>query len=116
MKQNSHKDRGRDSVVGYLGNKRYFKSTASYGLPGHYIPRLFFLFSMGMFCVGNTHYYEKLVRELKVLACEVDALRVDFTTLQADYAFDCKQSEIAKKVAPMCLYESPYPPSKVKCR
>jgi len=66
--------------------------------------------------VGNTHYHERMVRRIGQLEQEVDALRVDYTTLQADYMFDSKQSEVAKRVAKMGLYEAPSPPSKIKLK
>ena len=94
----------------------HFKDASVYGLPERYGPRLLFLFCVGIFYVGNTHYYEKMVRKIEQLEREVDTLRVDYTTLQADYAFDRKQSEIAKKVADMGLYEAPYPPLKIKSK
>ena len=98
----------------YIENRLRSQYSSLPGLPGRYIPRLLFLFFMGILYVGNTHYYEKMERSIEQLEQEVDTLRVDYTTLQADYAFDCKQSEVAKRVAKMGLCETPYPPLKVK--
>ena len=92
------------------------KDSSFPGLPGHYMPRLLFLFFMGIFYVGNTHYYEKIARRIGQLEQEVDTLRVDYTTLQADDAFDRKQSEVAKRVAKLGLCETPYPPLKIKLK
>ena len=66
--------------------------------------------------MGNTHYHEKIARRIGQLEREADALRVDYTTLQADYMFDSKQSEVAKRVAKMGLYETSAPPLKIKLK
>lgn len=116
MDKNTYKSQKRRGLFTYLEHTIRFRDPFLYGLPGRYIPRLLFLFVIGIFYVGNTHYYEKMVRKIGQLEREVDTLRVDYTTLLADYAFDCKQSEVAKKVAPMGLYEAPYPPLKIKLK
>ena len=116
MKRGSYNFRRKSGFIGRLNHTKHFSNTSFYGLSGRYILRLLFLFFIGLFYVGNTHHYEKVIRRLRVLEQEVDTLRVDYTTLQADYAFDCKQSEIARKVASMCLYEVPHPPLKISSR
>ena len=114
MNKNSYKTKKRKGLFTYLESKIRFKNNSLAGLPGRYISRLLFLFFLGIIYVGNTHHYEKTVRKIGQLEQEVDTLRVDYTTLQADYMFDSKQSEVAKRVAPMGLYEAPYPPLKVR--
>jgi Bacteriodetes cell division protein (FtsL-like) len=116
MDRNTYKSSKRRGLFTYLEDKLRAQYSSLPSLPGHYIPRLLFLFFMGIFYVGNTHYYEKMVRSIERLEQEVDTLRVDYTTLQADYAFDCKQSEVAEKVAKMGLCETPYPPLKIKSK
>jgi hypothetical protein len=68
---------------------------------------------MGIFYIGNIHYADKTVRNLDKLKLEVDDLRAEYITLRASYEYDGKQSEVARKVAPMGLYESSVPPYKV---
>ena len=116
MDKNIYKSKKRKGLFTYLEHTIRFKDYSFSSLPGHYITRLLFIFLIGIIYVGNTHYYEKTVRKIRQLEREVDALRVDYTTLQADYMFDSKQSEVAKRVAPMGLYEAPYPPPKIKLR
>ena len=45
---------------------------------------------------------------------EVQDLRADYTTLKANYMFASKQSEVAKRVKEIDLYESMEPPSKIE--
>jgi Bacteriodetes cell division protein (FtsL-like) len=114
VNKNTYKSSKRRGLFAYVENRLRSQYSSLPGLPGRYIPRLLFLFFMGIFYVGNTHYYEKMARSIEQLEQEVDTLRVDYTTLQADYAFDCKQSEVAERVAKMGLFETPYPPLKIK--
>lgn len=117
MNRNTYKSKKRKkSLFAYLARTVHFQYSSFYGLPGHYIPRLLFVFCIGLFYVGSTHYYERMLRKISRLEQEVNALRVDYTTLQADYMFDSKQSEVAKRVASMGLCEAPYPPLKIKLK
>ena len=116
MEKNTYKAQRRRSLFTYLENKLHYKGSVLYNIPVHYLPRLLLLLLVGIFYVGNTHYYERMVRQLSQMESETAALRVAYTALQASYMFDSKQSEIAKKVAPLGLYETPYPPLKIKPR
>jgi hypothetical protein len=44
---------------------------------------------------------------------EVEDLRADVTTLEAEYMFSSKQSEVAKNVKTLGLEESKQPPYKI---
>jgi hypothetical protein len=116
MGKNTYKSKRRRGVFAYLERTINLEENSFYGLQGRYVPRLLFLLLMGIFYVGNTHHYERMARKVSQLEREVDALRVDYTTLQADYAFDRKQSEVARRVANKGLYETPYPPLKIKSK
>lgn len=86
------------------------------GLPVRYIPYILFTAGLGIFYIGNIHYAEKTVRKLDKLKIEVDDLRAEYITIRAGYEYDGKQSEVARKVAPMGLYESAVPPYKIVLR
>ncbi|MHA7877425.1 MAG: FtsL-like putative cell division protein [Bacteroidota bacterium] len=116
MDRNSYKTQKQKGLFAYLAPAKLFKADALSNLSGRYIFRLLFIFFIGIIYVGNTHYYEKTVRKIALLEQEVDVLRVDYTTRQSDYMFDSKQSEVAKRVAPMGLYEVPHPPSKISSK
>lgn len=114
MDKNTYKSQRRQGLFTYLEHKIRFQDLPFHGLPGRYLPRLLFLFVLGIGYVGNTHYHEKMLRKISQLQREAAALRVDYATLQAGYMFDSKQSEVAQRVAPLGLYETPYPPLKIK--
>jgi hypothetical protein len=64
--------------------------------------------------IANTHYNEKFIRHANLLQKEVDQLKVQYVSLQADYMTLIKQSKVAEKVASIGLIESDYPPFKIK--
>lgn len=86
------------------------------GLPVRYIPYMLFTAALAVFYIGNIHYAEKTVRKLDKLKIEVDDLRAEYITIRAGYEFDGKQSEVARKVSPIGLYESAVPPYKIRLR
>ncbi|MEL6606838.1 MAG: FtsL-like putative cell division protein [Bacteroidota bacterium] len=116
MSKNTYKSQKKRGLFTYLEEEVSPNSTLWQGLPGRYMPRLLFLFVLGIFYVGNTHYHEKMARNIARLERETAELRVDYTTLQAGYMFDSKQSEVAKRVAGMGLIETARPPQKVKSK
>jgi hypothetical protein len=84
------------------------------GLPSRYIPIIAYSFLLGLIYVGNTHYYERTAREVDKLEQEINALRVEFTSIKSSYMLDSKQSIVAQRVAPLGIYESNQPPIKIK--
>jgi outer membrane murein-binding lipoprotein Lpp len=56
---------------------------------------------------------ENTIRKIDRLQQEVEDLRADVTTLEADYMFASKQSEVAKKIQPMGIIEIEAPPQKI---
>lgn len=86
------------------------------GLPVTYLPYVLFMVLIGLFYIGNSHYADKTNRKITKLEREVEDLRADYTTLKADYMFSSKQSEVAKKVKDLGLFESQEPPFKIEIR
>ena len=83
------------------------------GLPVKYLPKIMFIVVLMIFYIGNNHYAEKTIRKIDKTKTEVEDLRADYTTLKANYMFASKQSEVAKRVAPLGLKESMKPPYKI---
>ena len=86
------------------------------GLPVTYLPYALFIVLIGLFYIGNSHYADKTNRKITKLEREVEDLRADYTTLKSDYMFSSKQSEVAKKVKELGLFESQEPPYKIEIR
>lgn len=83
------------------------------GLPVKYLPKIMFVVVLMIFYIGNNHYAEKTIRKIDKTKTQVEDLRADYTTLKANYMFSSKQSEVAKRVAPLGLEESMRPPYKI---
>jgi len=110
----SHKSQKKTGLFAYLERTLPFQELFVDGLPVRYVLLVLYILLLGLFYVGNTHYHEKMVRQIDRLEQEVGVLRVDFTALKASYMLDSKQSTVAKRVAPLGIYETNRPPMKIK--
>lgn len=101
------------SIFGAFDQKFNVEKAFETGLPVHYIPYVLYVALIGVLYIGNSHYSDKVSRGYDSLKKEVEDLRADYTTLKADYMYESKQSEVAKKVQNMGLEEGGVPPKKV---
>lgn len=83
------------------------------GLPVKYLPKLLFVMFLTLLYIGNTHYGNRMNRNIQRLKLETEDLRADYTTLSSDYMEASKQSEVARKVAAIGLIESSSPPFRI---
>jgi hypothetical protein len=83
------------------------------GLPVRYLPKLLFVMALTLLYIGNTHYGNRMNRNIQRLKQETEDLRADYTTLKSDYMEASKQSEVARKVAAIGLVESSSPPFRI---
>lgn len=77
------------------------------------IPFLLFLFSIGIFYIGNSHYAEGTVISMERLNREIKELRSEFISTRSELMFVSKQSEVARSVVDIGIYESVVPPKKI---
>lgn len=106
------KPRGR-GFFGFLSAKLKLGESWNSELPVKHLPKVAFTVLLTVFYVWNNHYAERSVRVIDKLEEEVEDLRADVTTLEANYMYSSKQSEVAKKVKPLGLVESMEPPVKI---
>jgi len=71
-----------------------------------FLPQILFLSFLCLLYIGNRHYAEKKMRIINQLETEVEDLRADYTTLKADFMYESKQSEVAKRATKLGLKES----------
>ncbi len=83
------------------------------GLPVHYLPKMLFVMLLTLLYIGNTHYGNRMSRNIQRLKRETEDLRADYTTLKSDYMEASKQSEVARKVAALGMVESSSPPFRI---
>jgi hypothetical protein len=102
----------REGFFGFVASKLKLDSIES-GFPVKYLPKLLFIVLMGVVYVWNNHYAERVTRTIDDLENEVEDLRADVTTLEADYMYSSKQSEVGRKVEKLGLKESMEPPIKI---
>ncbi len=84
------------------------------GLPVRFLPHLLFVMLITLLYIGNTHYGNRMNRNIQRLKQETEDLRADYTTLKSDYMEASKQSEVARKVAAFGLVESSSPPFRIQ--
>lgn len=62
------------------------------------LPMVLFLGFLGMVYIANAHLSERNVRQIQVLKRDIQELRWQYMSLQADIMYDSKQSEIEDQV------------------
>jgi hypothetical protein len=78
-----------------------------------FLPQIFYVSFLCVVYIGSRHYAEKKIRAIGRLEIQVEDLRADFTTLKADFKYESKQSEVAKKAKSLGLVENSGSPYKV---
>ncbi|TDG95691.1 FtsL-like putative cell division protein [Cardinium endosymbiont of Culicoides punctatus] len=115
MRKNIYKPTKKNTLFGRLEKQLYlFNKTLGHGVSTYYLYRLIYLFFLGLLYIWNAHYHEKMLYKINQMEPIVDGLRVKYMGLQSSYMFNSKQSEIAKRVAPLGIYESKIPPNKIR--
>jgi len=76
------------------------------------LPLLYASF-LAMAYIWSNYKAENTIRKIDRLQQEVEDLRADVTTLEAEYMFASKQSEVAKKIQPLGIIEIEEPPQKL---
>jgi hypothetical protein len=71
---------------------------------------------LALIYIWSNHRAENTIRQIDRVQQEVEDLRADVTTLEADYMFSSKQSEVAKKMQQLGIYEIDEPPMKLKVK
>lgn len=86
------------------------------GLPISFLPQLVWLIFLGIIYIGIKHDANRTIRQVNQARTRVEDLKVDFTTLKADYMYASKQTEVVKKVQKFGLEESKVPMYRLKPR
>ncbi|MEP5611009.1 MAG: FtsL-like putative cell division protein [Cyclobacteriaceae bacterium] len=79
-----------------------------------FLPQILFLTFLCVLYIGNRHYAEKKIRSISELEEQVEDLRADYTTLKAEFMYESKQSEVAKRAFELGLKESNESPVLIK--
>jgi hypothetical protein len=77
------------------------------------LPFLLFLTVVALFYISNGYYAEEQIRKLNRLSNDLKELRSEFIISTSDVMFISKQSEVARRSAPLGIKESVEPPIKI---
>ncbi|CCH56056.1 hypothetical protein BN8_05364 [Fibrisoma limi BUZ 3] len=81
--------------------------------PIRHIDRILWVTLLLIIYIGLNHNAERLVRRIQRSKTQVDELRAQATTLEADFMKSGKQSELSKRVSGLGLTDSLTPPHKI---
>lgn len=84
------------------------------GIPVKLVPPFLYAAFLALVYIWSNHKAENTIRQIEKLQQEVEDLRADVTTLEAEYMYSSKQSEVAKKIKVLNIYEIEEPPIKIK--
>lgn len=84
------------------------------GVPVQLVPPVGFLVLLALIYIYSNHRAENMVRKIEKAQQEVEDLRADVTTLEAEYMQSSMQSEVAKRAAKLEIYELNQPPIKIE--
>ncbi|HAH36675.1 MAG TPA: hypothetical protein DEQ87_19445 [Algoriphagus sp.] len=86
------------------------------GVPVQLVPPVGFIVMLALIYIWSNHRAENMVRKIEKAQQEVEDLRADVTTLEAEYMLSSMQSELAKKVESQGIIELEQPPIKIEVK
>ncbi|GGZ36138.1 hypothetical protein GCM10007049_31840 [Echinicola pacifica] len=119
LKRSSNENRSqssepnRNNVFAIIDSKLKMSQLLGDGIPVRLVPPFLYAALLALIYIWSNHKAEGTIREIEKLQQEVEDLRADVTTLEAEYMFSSKQSEVAKKIKALGIYEIEEPPYKI---
>ncbi|MDN3668410.1 FtsL-like putative cell division protein [Echinicola jeungdonensis] len=101
------------NLFSFIDKKLNFSEWLGEGIPVKLVPPFLYAAFLALVYIWSNHRAENTIREIEKLQQEVEDLRADVTTLEAEYMFSSKQSEVAKKIKVLGIYEIEEPPIKI---
>ncbi|MBD8490202.1 hypothetical protein IFO69_15715 [Echinicola sp. CAU 1574] len=101
------------NLFSFIDQKLKISDWLGEGIPVRLVPPFFYAAFLALVYIWSNHKAESTIREIEKLQQEVEDLRADVTTLEAEYMFSSKQSEVAKKIKVLNIYEIEEPPIKI---
>lgn len=86
------------------------------GVPVQLVPPVGFITLLALLYIASNHRAENMVRRIEKAQQQVGDLRADVTTLEAEIMLSSMQSEVAKRVEVLELYELNEPPYKIEVK
>jgi hypothetical protein len=112
----SPKSGPRKTVFTWIEEKLDVTGILGEGVPVQFVPPIGFLVVLALLYIYSNHRAESMTRKIEKAQQEVEDLRADVTTLEAEYMQSSMQSEVAKRVARLEIYELNQPPIKIEVK
>ncbi|MBN3583934.1 hypothetical protein JYB64_16175 [Algoriphagus aestuarii] len=115
-KENSSKKRvgPRKTIFTWIEEKLNVTGLLGEGVPVQLVPPVGFVVLLALIYIWSNHRAENMVRKIEKAQQEVEDLRADVTTLEAEYMLSSMQSEVAKRVSAQEIEELNQPPIKIE--
>ncbi|MBC6368240.1 FtsL-like putative cell division protein [Algoriphagus sp. AK58] len=111
---NSPKGGPKKTIFTWIEEKLDVTGILGEGVPVQLVPPVGFLVLLALIYIYSNHRAENMVRKIEKAQQEVEDLRADVTTLEAEYMQSSMQSEVAKRAAKLEIYELNQPPIKIE--
>ncbi len=108
-----HGKKSRFNPFAFLERKLAMSGLFGEGIPVRLVPPFLYAAFLALVYIWSNHKTESTIRKINLLQVEVEDLRADVTTLEAEYMYASKQSEVAKKIGPLGIEEIDEPPFKI---
>lgn len=102
------------TIFSWIEEKLDVKGILGEGVPVQLVPPVGFVVLLALIYIFSNHRAENMTRKIEKAQQEVEDLRADVTTLEAEYMQSSMQSEVAKRVAKLDIYELNQPPIKIE--
>jgi len=118
LKRGSSKSKGggKKNLFALIDEKINITGLIGEGIPVKLVPPFLYAATLALIYIWSNHRAENTIRKIERVQQEVEDLRADVTTLEADYMYSSKQSEVAKKIEILGIYEIDAPPTKIKAK
>lgn len=118
LKKGSNKSKGggKKNLFTMIDEKINITGLIGEGIPVRLVPPFLYAATLALIYIWSNHRAENTIRKIERVQQEVEDLRADVTTLEADYMYSSKQSEVAKKIEILGIYEIDAPPTKIKAK
>ena len=113
IKSSRDQKKSRFNPFSFIERKMDVSALVGENVPIKLVLPLLYASFLAMVYIWSNYKAENTIRKIDKLQQEVEDLRADVTTLEAEYMYASKQSEVAKKIQPLGIIEIEEPPQKI---
>jgi len=113
IKSSRDQKKSRFNPFAFMEHKLDISALIGENVPVKFVLPLLYASFLAMVYIWSNYKAEYTIRKIDRIQQEVEDLRADVTTLEAEYMYASKQSEVAKKIQPLGIVEIEEPPQKI---